>query len=120
VKLPNQRAPQQHVAVSRRRAVTTHQLLLQSTLACGAILGTVLTFLLVSITLPIILYLVSMCYRVDYLYGRNTVGHVACMEDKRNAYERLVSKIVGKRSLEAKSANTGIKRNGVCGLDSSG
>jgi len=118
VKLPNHRAPQEHVAVSRRCAVTTLQLLLPSTLACGAISGTVLTFPLVSITLPIILYLVSVCYchvnRVDYLNGRNIVGHVACMEEKRNAYELLVSKTVGKRSLETKSANTGFPRNGVC------
>jgi hypothetical protein len=52
--------------------------------------------------------------RVDYLDGRNTVGHVAYMEDKRTAYELLVSKTGGKRSLEAKSTNTGIQRNGVC------
>jgi hypothetical protein len=36
------------------------------------------------------------------------------MEDKRNVHELLVSKTVGKRSLEAKSANTGNERNGVC------
>jgi len=36
------------------------------------------------------------------------------MEEKRNAYELLVSKTVGKRSLEAKSANTGIPRKREC------
>jgi hypothetical protein len=35
------------------------------------------------------------------------------MEDKRNAYQRLVSKTEGKRSLEAKSTDIGIQRNGV-------
>jgi hypothetical protein len=72
----------------------------------------------VSLPLPIVLYLVSECYchfnTVNYLNGRNLVGHVACMEGKRNAYELLVSKTEGKRSLEAKSGNIEIQRNGVC------